>query len=102
MKDINAIWNEKTIKYLDGFDMCNATCDCTDNCEGYDHNKPCKKIEEYNEMKNIAIAALEKQIAQKVIEKHVDGRFFCPICDIYLEKAQYCSKCGQKLDWEQK
>ena len=60
----------------------------------------------------IAIDALEKQLAKKVIysNRHGEGRdlwnkdfFNCPACGRRLRNKQrdpYCGKCGQKLDWE--
>lgn len=59
-----------------------------------------------------AIEALEKQLPKKGIkEKITDGtnkglhKFYCPICyengDLRnkCNVGQYCSGCGQKLDW---
>lgn len=49
----------------------------------------------------MAIKALEKQIAKKTI---ASGEFLilyrCPVCDEYVPiEAIYCMECGQKLDW---
>ncbi|QNB45460.1 hypothetical protein BR63_03470 [Thermanaerosceptrum fracticalcis] len=47
-----------------------------------------------------AIKALEKQIPQKVLELHGDGGF-CPVCHMHnLDVFKYCTRCGQKLEWE--
>jgi hypothetical protein len=44
---------------------------------------------------------LEKQEPRKVTELHGDGGF-CPICHMHaLDTFLYCSKCGQKLAWEE-
>lgn len=53
--------------------------------------------------------ALEKQVAKKPVFKfkYENGTKFydCPICGSYVmhagvqSKEQYCSHCGQKLDW---
>ena len=55
------------------------------------------------EVLNMAIEALEKQIPKKTI---TSGNFFivqrCPVCDEYVPvEANYCMKCGQKLDWSE-
>ena len=63
------------------------------------------------EARNMAIQALEKQIAKKVkieqwiytkcdcgfefSEHHGDGYYSIPI----ENKTKYCPNCGQKLDW---
>ena len=56
-----------------------------------------------NRMKafNMAIQALEKQVPKKV-----DEDYCCPIChvcgiDDVGCTANYCSECGQKLDWSE-
>lgn len=46
--------------------------------------------------------ALEKQIPRKVIDSFMKGGWICPNCHNYVDviKAdEYCSKCGQRLDW---
>ena len=46
-------------------------------------------------------SALEKQIPKKVqVEKYDIGGndYFCPCCT-EKSKGQYCSNCGQALDW---
>ena len=42
--------------------------------------------------------ALEKQIPKKLKD---DGWLYCPICgrDVLMDKFDYCSHCGQALDW---
>lgn len=59
----------------------------------------------HNEVLNISIKALEKQIPKQVAEKELvyknnfDG--YCPHCSIYITSAyQHCPNCGQKLDWD--
>lgn len=55
--------------------------------------------------KDMAIKALEKQIAKKPI---LDKVYICPTCksEMYCEPDymqlhfNYCTECGQKLDWE--
>lgn len=50
----------------------------------------------------VAIQALEKQIPKKPLQKPymVQGAVICPICEFVVLKADnYCSHCGQNLDW---
>lgn len=52
---------------------------------------------------DMAVDALEKQIAKKPIRKY--GNYNCPICDkstmsVSARKKDWCDFCGQKLDWE--
>ena len=54
---------------------------------------------------NIAIDALEKQIPKKPIEKFAFsddiGAGLCPFCNEGVnEEMNFCSYCGQTLDWE--
>lgn len=53
---------------------------------------------------DMAISALEKQIAKKVKSEKstIDGfiDYSCPICQGYLiDKTSHCCYCGQALDW---
>ena len=58
----------------------------------------------------LAIKTLEKQIPKKPIYKVTDstGNMFydCQVCGEYVThsetqaKENFCSNCGQKLDWE--
>lgn len=57
----------------------------------------------------IAIQSMKKQVPLQVIREPAvwpDGqertKLFCPACHHWSElspDAQYCSECGQKLDW---
>ena len=59
---------------------------CNDNCP------ECNARE-------MAISALEKQIPKKV-EEYLTSSFCCPACTSVLSRySQYCSNCGQALDW---
>ena len=42
--------------------------------------------------------ALEKQIPKKLKD---NGWLYCPFCgrDVLMDKFDYCSHCGQALDW---
>ena len=59
------------------------------------YNITLKKIE-------MIVQALEKQIPKKVVQKSymVKGAVVCPKCEfVALTVDEYCSHCGQKLDW---
>lgn len=50
----------------------------------------------------LAISALEKQIPKNIIIEN--GWKYCPACyecinDDYGTETNYCSDCGQRLDW---
>lgn len=57
----------------------------------------------------MALKALEKQIPKKPIERFTGNEYVCecPIChgltdtpkEVVIQSIQYCSWCGQKLDW---
>lgn len=53
---------------------------------------------------NLAINALEKQIAKKPVEQYEENEpsYLCPICEhwVYFNES-YCDECGQKLDWSE-
>ena len=52
---------------------------------------------------DVAIEALEKQIPKKpIMRKDVAETYYiCPECEWEVDKFDdnYCSDCGQKLDW---
>ena len=60
----------------------------------------------------MALKALEKQIPKKPIERFTGNEYVCecPIChcltdtpnEVEIQSIQYCSWCGQKLDWRHK
>ena len=60
----------------------------------------------------MALKALEKQISKKPIERFTGNEYVCecPIChgetytpnEVEIQSIQYCSWCGQKLDWRHK
>lgn len=61
------------------------------------------ELEEFN----IAISALEKQIPKKPITYQQTHRADCPVCKntvrgIDKPFGDWCSHCGQKLDWSVK
>ena len=54
---------------------------------------------------DLAIEALDKQILKKPIEKYTDydgtEAGLCPFCNEGVdEKMNFCSYCGQAIDWE--
>lgn len=72
-----------------------------------------EEAKDYEEALEIGIQALKKQIEKKPIRHTVREDFKCPTCGSteirpydteYREydkgcKFEYCSDCGQKLDW---
>lgn len=53
---------------------------------------------------DLAIEALDKQILKKPIEKYTDHdgteAGLCPFCNEGVdEKMNFCSYCGQAIDW---
>ena len=53
---------------------------------------------------DLAIEALDKQILKKPIEKYTDHDSteagLCPFCNEGVdEKMNFCSYCGQAIDW---
>lgn len=61
-----------------------------------------------DDVKDMCIKALEKQIAKKPYRNHRNCLFWtCPTCneemywdtDYGQQKFKNCSNCGQKLDW---
>lgn len=60
--------------------------------------------EEMQELSDMAVAALEKQIPKKPITHKDTNRADCPICSATVRGIKepfgdWCSKCGQRLDW---
>lgn len=69
------------------------------------------KPKDINILDYTIIEALRKQIPQKPIEKHYEEegekpyiKYKCPSCkskyQISKDYDNYCSKCGQKIDWD--
>lgn len=55
---------------------------------------------------DMAISALEKQIAKKPVIYKGTNRADCPICGMTVRGidkpfGDFCSKCGQRLDWSE-
>lgn len=60
--------------------------------------------EEMQELSDMAILALEKQIPKKPITYKDTNRADCPVCGATVRGIKepfgdWCSKCGQALDW---
>lgn len=55
-------------------------------------------VDELNSVKT----ALEKQIAKKPDIPWDTQRDQCPVCQgSFIGKPNYCSECGQKIDWSE-
>ena len=62
---------------------------------------------EHREAIDIAIQALEKQIAKKPIKSENQvvryvNTYYCPTCELGITGtniAKWCYHCGQKIDW---
>lgn len=65
---------------------------------------------EHLEALDMAIQALDKQIAKKPINSDVQAiryvnTYYCPVCQLGITGtniAKWCYHCGQKLDWSGK
>ena len=72
-----------------------------------DENNDCKFTEDDYKANEMAINALEKQIAKKPKKTESEGfrytdTYRCPLCGGNFSGtgiADYCYHCGQKLDW---
>ena len=62
-------------------------------------NTPFVASKEANKAVEVAINALEKQIAKKPIVQGL-GQRYCSVCGCGGANHQYCARCGQKLDSE--
>lgn len=66
-----------------------------------------KQVPEYYEAMELAVKALEKQMPKKPITYNDTNRADCPCCNstvrgIKESFGNWCSKCGQKIDWSEK
>lgn len=55
------------------------------------------EVPEFNAVKN----ALEKQIPKKPKSRKNTTYAFCPCCDSGNLQNDYCTDCGQKIDWSE-
>lgn len=76
---------------------------CAERCKVYQADDTCKNCEI-----NAAIEALEKQIPKKPklhrtfeVLGMTDSIYLCPSCDTMLDNEDYCTNCGQALDWRE-
>ena len=72
------------------------------------------KIDEYDDIRKVILAALEKQMPRKPIkyeymgEEYDETKTHCPCCNgvllfgISSPYDVYCHHCGQALDWSEK
>lgn len=63
--------------------------DCTDNQMDF--------VEEIE----MGIQSLEKQIPKKPKSRKNTTYAFCPCCDSSKLQNDYCTDCGQKIDWSE-
>ena len=77
-------------------------------CINRDCNRDCancdivQNVEDLNNAYDVAINALEKQIARKPTkDKYVPEEDFCPMCGTEVTNCNYCPYCGQKIDFEE-
>ena len=75
---------------------------CAEICNGYQKNDTCENCEI-----NAAMNALEKQIPKKAklhrtfkVLDMTDSIYLCPSCGVMLDTENYCTNCGQAIDWE--
>lgn len=88
---------QEAIDVLKDDNTCIGTLNCDD--EAYKKLTPAKEL---------AIAALEKQIPKKPVWNCNNEVVHCPSCDYDLmggidvdseQDPSYCWECGQRLDW---
>lgn len=83
-KEESELYVEDAIRIIEGLDTSNS--------------------EENIEAKKMAVAAMRKQIPQKPVTYTATNRADCPVCGetvrgINKPFGNYCSGCGQALDW---
>lgn len=75
---------------------------CDGDCKECEYNYTQGTLGEQKEALKMAIKALEKQIPKKVNKETKDSYDNviprCPSC-LKMFVEDYCSKCGQKIDW---
>lgn len=73
-------------------------------------NKPTSGFYILQESVDMAIKALEKQVAKKPSFEgdgyDPDGNlvydtWICPCCEKHYEEYDYCPSCGQRIDWSE-
>lgn len=92
---------EKAIRYFKNMrDDNKVVLDSGFGMKKGENNLPYKNRKKYAEL---AIDALEKQIAKKVIVSPYNNMKYCPICEVSVTGMyfDYCVECGQKLDWNE-
>ena len=88
---VKGIYEDCNNEICDNRDLCYMQGTTGEHCEAID----------------IAIQALEKQIAKKPIKSENQvvryvNTYYCPICELGITGtniAKWCYHCGQKLDW---
>ena len=64
------------------------------------------EVEDYKQALELGVKALEKQIAKKPITHSNTNRAVCSYCGATVRGIKnpfgdWCSNCGQKLDWSE-
>ena len=94
---------------LDIFVSC-ATLDC-EHCNM--SFRGCEDKPRFNEMRDMVISALEKQIPKKPVKRTINNPvkignvtfskgtsvYKCPNCGGLITYYKYCCSCGQAIDW---
>ena len=96
---------------LDCMNKCDVfDCKGTDECDSCNYCYSQGTFGEQKEAYEMAIKALEKQLAKKALEINernwdcpYDLAFICPSCESAVigqpYRPKHCKHCGQKLDW---
>jgi hypothetical protein len=63
------------------------------------------EVYDMKELQRLIDIAIDKQIPKppiKIIRKNFSIKYYCPICNSdEIKGYDYCSSCGQKLDWSE-
>lgn len=113
-KNTGKVTGYKPIENRNAFQICNrlgkyedAIQELQERINLIDSDYP--DMEDYKAVLELAVAALEKQIPSRAIERFTGDEYVCecPVCggitstpnEVVAKSIQYCGWCGQKLDW---
>lgn len=89
-------------KYESAFNVAIRYGFCGDCRKKLDH-KRCEGFDCYENSVKVIAEALEKQIPKKpiMVKDRAETYYICSECEMEVDKFDdnYCSDCGQKLDW---